>query len=328
MLSLALVPTFLYFALFPPFANIASEYAKEVNSELIYLKHPTSYTNYETEPGLREVPIRIWSPKTQTDAALPVFLFSPGSFGIDLSNLHLFESLASEGYLVMSLSHPYHSFSAKLSDGRDISTDWNFLADVLNQNRGLTHTDRLRNFNKWQNLRIEDIEYLLDEILAGNLPESITKRLDTSNIFLSGHSLGGAAALTLGRTRANILRGLVALEAPFFGDITGTSGQAFTFVEEEYPLPVLHFYSDALWDKLNSLEGTEYNTNTKHHKLHSAKYKDVHVEGAGHLGLTDFRLFSPFLCDILDGGKNTADYATVRKLIQEETLAFLNQHIQ
>ncbi len=52
----------------------------------------------------------------------PVVLFSPGSGGARTQNTAWAEELASHGYLVAALDHPYDSAAVVLTDGRTIHT--------------------------------------------------------------------------------------------------------------------------------------------------------------------------------------------------------------
>jgi hypothetical protein len=69
--------------------------------------------------------------------------------------------------------------------------------------------------------------------------------VDTDHIGMMGHSLGGSAALGIGRQRDEV-NAVIALEAPFLYDIVGVEDGEFVFVDADYPTPVLNVYSDDL----------------------------------------------------------------------------------
>ena len=321
--SLIMVFVALFFFVFPPFGQIDSGVADEVESQIIYLKHETAYKEYETEKGQREIPVRVWCPKNNSKKNLPVLIFSHGSFGIDQSNEILFQQLAAKGYLVMSLSHPYHSFFTTLSDGKIINVDTAYMQEVLAQNQGLNYQERLDNYRKWVGLQVEDMAYLVDQLEDNQLESMINQPIDKDTIFLAGHSLGGAAALEIGRQEPQLFKGIVSLEAPFFGDIISADENQFNFIEEEYPLPVLQIYSDALWDKLPELGDSEYHTNVKLLDANQDKFINYHVTDVGHLGLTDLRVSSPFLTNLIDGNINSKDYEDVLDEINNQIFKFL-----
>lgn len=326
ILSFGFTILFLFMFLFPPFQEINID-DRQIESEVIYIKHETKYPDFETEQGERELPIRVWKPNQSNNVEHPVFIFSHGSFGIDQSNTFLFERLAEEGFLVMSLSHPYHSFTTTMSDGRTITVDMGFFQEVMNQNRGLNHKERLENFSKWVGIHIEDMDFLIDEILTGNLDEKINIPMDKNSIFLSGHSLGGAAALDIGRHQPERVNSIIALEAPFFGDILDATDSELTFIQEDYPVPVLNFYFDSIWHQHPDHRGTEYDTNAKLLSSDSEQFVNVHIPGTGHLGLTDLRNLSPVNKQLLDGNKNTKPYEEVLESIESNTIEFVNKQL-
>lgn len=96
-----------------------------------YFTYPTTNQELETSTGSREVPVTLWHPEKVEDLNGQLILFSHGSFGIADSNDSLFNELASHGYVVVSLSHPYHSFTTTLEDGRNIRVDMGYLREVI-----------------------------------------------------------------------------------------------------------------------------------------------------------------------------------------------------
>src|SRR5439155_4448581 len=52
---------------------------------------------------------------------IPVLVFSPGFTGVTSSHATLLEDLASHGYAVLNIVHPYEVAAATLADGRVVS---------------------------------------------------------------------------------------------------------------------------------------------------------------------------------------------------------------
>ena len=58
----------------------------------------------------RKVNVEFWYPK-DAGGKYPLVVFSHGAFGMKTSNTSTFMELASNGYVVCSIDHPYHSLS-------------------------------------------------------------------------------------------------------------------------------------------------------------------------------------------------------------------------
>ena len=131
----------------------------------------------------------------------PVVLFSHGGISTKDSNVSLFRELASHGFVVISIEHPYHALATK-AGGKTIFIDVNYFMELNSEN---SHKDIVRSwrlFQKWMKLRTEDLGFVLDSIEALSLPDNDRRpRLDLERIAVMGHSLGGSAALGLPRLR-------------------------------------------------------------------------------------------------------------------------------
>lgn len=114
----------------------------------------------------------------------------------------------------------------------------------------------LEMLNRWVDLRIEDIDFLLVKILNDQEDNSYEAMIDRNQVILSGHSLGGSSVLAVGRERSEDIQALVVLETPFVKDITGIENGKYQFMKEEYPRPILNIYSDSLWGKLDEITTT------------------------------------------------------------------------
>lgn len=123
----------------------------------------------------------------------PVVLFSPGSGGVRTQNTAWAEELASHGYVVAALDHPYDSAAVVLTDGRTIHTKTVSTGDR-------DKDDKLA--AGWTAVRAADLGFVLtqlDRLGRGEITGPLTGRLDTSHVAVTGHSMGGAAALQAAR---------------------------------------------------------------------------------------------------------------------------------
>ncbi|GAA3039341.1 alpha/beta hydrolase family protein [Kitasatospora sp. NPDC127116] len=123
----------------------------------------------------------------------PVVLFSPGSGGVRTQNTAWAEELASHGYVVAALDHPYDSAAVVLADGRTVTTETASSGDR-------DKDDELA--AGWTAVRAADLGFVLtqlDTLDRGGIADPLTGRLDTGRVAVSGHSMGGAAALQAAR---------------------------------------------------------------------------------------------------------------------------------
>lgn len=295
-----------------------------VNVSNIYLTHPTAIPGMETNGDNREIPIKIWAPENLENKQHPILIFSHGSFGVAESNESLFLELASQSYIVVSLSHPHHSFFADMSDGSTIFVNPTFFNEVM-QSQGANDLEAtIESAQNWISIRLEDLNYVIDSILNQTFDHEITQAIDPNQIILAGHSLGGSAVLAIGRSRPETIQAVISLEAPFFADIIGIEGDEYVFTHEIYPVPILHIYSDALWGRLDDI--TTYEMNQRLINLDSPEFVNYHVEGSGHIGLTDMSLVSPIITNLLDGGLNTKPAEDKLLEINHQVLDFLNKY--
>lgn len=149
------------------------------------------------------------------DRKLPVLVFSPGSGSVSGYYSGFLSSLASYGYLVVGVDHPYDSDPVELPSGElihDVLTDANnTLATVI---------------------RASDVDWLATQITVANLrswldiPSSSCIGDVNFKLGIFGHSIGGATgALAMQFTNTSYAAG-ASLDGPFYGPIltTGFNG--------------------------------------------------------------------------------------------------------
>ncbi|MFI8081835.1 alpha/beta hydrolase family protein [Kitasatospora sp. NPDC086009] len=123
----------------------------------------------------------------------PVVLFSPGSGGVRTQNTAWAEELASHGYVVAALDHPYDSAAVVLADGRTITTETASSGDPDEDEKLAAG---------WTAIRAADLGFVLtqlDGLDRGAIADPLNGRLDTGRVAVAGHSMGGAAALQAAR---------------------------------------------------------------------------------------------------------------------------------
>ncbi|MFI2508657.1 alpha/beta hydrolase family protein [Streptomyces sp. NPDC018972] len=133
------------------------------------------------------------APVADRGGRFPVVLFSPGLGGVRTQNTAWAEELASHGYVVAALDHPYDSAAVVLSGGRTINTRIASTGDDDEDDKRAVETTRIR---------AADLSFVLTQLGRLDRGESagpLTGRLDTGRVAVTGHSLGGGAALQAAR---------------------------------------------------------------------------------------------------------------------------------
>lgn len=208
-------------------------------------------------------------PVTRRMKPYPLVLFSPGS-----GNTRLFHSLqaqqvASAGYIVVTIDHPYDANIVTFPDnttivGFDIE-DNAFATDV----------------------RAQDVSFVLDQLSNASVVKSLIPGLhcglDTSKVGIFGHSLGGATAAQA-MLHDSRLAGGINLEGTFFSTVVnkGLKKPFLIFSHEGKNLT-----TDESWGKIwPGLKGWK---------------RQFELKGSAHGTFTDF----PDLLDVLGfgGGK-------------------------
>ena len=132
-----------------------------------------------------------------------------------------------------------------------------------------------------------------------------------------GHSLGGSAALAIGRVKSDISC-VMALESPFLYDIIVVQANDFFWNNDEYPIPVLNIYTDGTYNKLASL--SQYQKNYKYLITPRNDTFSIYLKGTGHFTITNLALTTPYITKVLNSMNDTK--ATMDSKI---CLQYLNQ---
>ena len=245
--------------------------------------------------GLRFIRSRNLSNAELANSALsyPVMILSPGNG----TNIEFYTILASEiashGYIVVGLNHPYDVAAVELSNGRvaDYDKDQWLLEPIDHQ---AYTAERIK-------VRTVDVLFVLDqlEILNSSAGSRFAGKLNLNSVAIAGHSLGGITASEACK-EDSLFRACLNFDGlqrggPFSMDATAIPPeQPFLFLTKESQLPP---------KLIESFEST------------SESYWVV-IHGASHQSFTDGPVLQP---SILPGSSNE-----IMRLIQEYTVAFLD----
>ena len=310
---------------------------------------------FENDGSKREVPVHFYYPEDAKDGeTFPLVIFSHGAFGYYQSNSSTYMELASHGYVVVSLDHPYHSFFCKDTDGKIITVNQEFLNDVMKVNEdAIPESEIIQLSSAWLKLRTDDISFVLDSIenynKEGKLDESwftkgnqdmIRKALDMvdpEKIGLMGHSLGGASSVELGRKR-NDIDAVIDLDGTMLGeqkDVVECEPYEFEGIryhekyildETSYPVPLFAMDSVLHHESRVGAKAIDmpYANNTV---LENAVEGDeTYIVDTAHMNFTDLPLFAPFLGKML--GTGTIDAGKCVDIMNDLVLKFYDAKLK
>ncbi|MFD0383726.1 hypothetical protein ACFQ2B_19405 [Streptomyces stramineus] len=119
--------------------------------------------------------------------SLPVVLYSAGLGDPRTWGTHLVADLASRGYVVVTVDHPYDASEVRFPDGRLVES-------VLPSLAGKPGTDVGAVLRKAVRARVDDTRSVLDALagpaLRRGLPHGLAQAMDLRRVGMAGHSAG------------------------------------------------------------------------------------------------------------------------------------------
>lgn len=202
----------------------------------------------------------------------PVLVFSHG-YTDDLSGqLTVMEELASHGYVIFAISHPYEALITEFPDGQIILVDPRaFSMPHLSESRQINLDEQ---FGTW----VKDTYFVLnklEEMNADQTDSPFSGHLDLQKIGIFGYSFGGATAVEVCLLDRRCQAG------------ANMDGSQFGYVDfslNHLKVPFLFFYSE------NSAGMNDY----IYSAVENWAYR-VTVKGTTHFNFTDKVLWSPYL---------------------------------
>lgn len=218
---------------------------------------------------------------TRKNTSFPLIIFSHGYDGVRAIYTSLIENLASHGFIVAALDHPYIAGITVFPDGRIIN-----LAPVPTN-----PAKREEYFHKALDAVTGDITCALN-FLTDLARTNITWNhlLDLSHVGVYGHSFGGGAAAMICHLDDRVTAGL-ALDGYFQGDV----------VDQGLDKPFLMMLAEGHFDK-------DTVTQTLWTKITGGAYR-AEVMGSTHYGYTDVGLLLSHLTPLLP--RQTVGFGTI-----------------
>src|SRR5262249_26408442 len=145
--------------------------------------------------------------------------------------------LASYGFVVVGIDHPYGTELTILPDGRAVRTT---LCDLLDYSDDEAVRSSIRKAEGELRVRAADVRFVLDALERLNQSDSegpFSGRLDTGRVGIFGHSFGGAVAAEVCRTDSRFQAG-INLDGLIFGEsMTHPIGKPFMILADDTAIP-------------------------------------------------------------------------------------------
>lgn len=123
------------------------------------------------------------APLSTAQTQWPVIIFLPGNAASRSFYTSLITHMASSGYIVLAIDHPYDALITQLADG----------SLVTNIERNIPGESNLLKFMALRaQTRIADVSFVLDELFKRATSDNFFAHFDRDRVVIAGHSLGGA----------------------------------------------------------------------------------------------------------------------------------------
>jgi len=246
----------------------------------------------------------------------PVVIFSPGAGMSGFFYSAIIEELASHGYIVAAIAHPFESQEVIFPDKRIVTYDESQVKDGLRFAR-----ERIE-------VRAADASFVVSQLI--NLNTNAGKfrgRINPERIGIFGHSRGGLAAAMACQKDQRFKAGLNmdggTLGGPFYPD--AVPKQPFLWFIRFKPEPsdeqLLNWkMTREQWNQ--NRDRTESRVNDYFQKIISGSYR-VTLDGASHETFSDVPLFEPKL-DL----ETLAFRFRMMRIVRTYTSAFFDRHLK
>jgi hypothetical protein len=271
-------------------------------------------------------------PVSNKQKNFPVIFFSQGYyFGLDDYYTYIMENLASHGFIVVNITHPYDQVITNTADGKVLKINkwrmtkayfqWKKVEFLHKKNPDTTNAKQVKRivkanlrgmkvFRRSVNLWTKDVQFVMDTLEKLNHKSegnTLSGKMDFSRVGALGQSVGGAVSGQL-CYRDNRMKAGVNLDCFQFGDIYNH--------EMNKPFMLLQSDSYPLWGIANKVIYSK--TNPFHSFL---------IKNSRHFIFTDCSIFPVAINEKLNSLVGEGDKYGNVKLINEYLIDFYNHYL-
>lgn len=248
----------------------------------------------------------------------PVLLFSHGLTGFRNQNTFQVEELASRGYVVVGIDHPYDA-----------------AAVVFPDQTAMLKLENLSGFDAYEKksrLWVEDAKFVLDQMELLNESDQkglFSERLDMDKVGMFGHSFGGATAAQMLLADSRV-KAALNMDGTLYGQPVPERGYGKPYMQmnAEFSVDRLAFersLDQAIESSGRSREDYEQfwaESAERRKRAGAGEAYSVVFANANHMSFTDFYLFSPLL------PPTGASPRQMHRSINELSSAFFDRYVK
>jgi predicted dienelactone hydrolase len=230
------------------------------------------------------------------DGKFPVILFNHAWRGFRNRSTYILQELASQGFVVIGISHPYNAAIVQLHDGR--VADGRSQVDLgdFYQKPVLTLEQRLTLANTEMRIQTEDDKFLLDqlELINQSATDPLAGHLDLTRVGAFGHSFGGNVSAELAREDSRVVS-VIVLDGVLHGPVAdqGLDKPLFRIQAEAPEVPPGSENSPILSTRVHA-EMSNLGERALAASFQKFGGYQVVIHGIDHENFTDKGFFSPF----------------------------------
>lgn len=250
----------------------------------------------------------------------PLLLFSPGLTGFRNQNTFQVEELASQGYIVVGIDHPYDAAAVIYPD----------------QSTALLKLEGLSGFEDYKaktRYWVDDTKFVLDHIEAMSSSAQsgiLSGKVDMNRIGVFGHSFGGATAAQM-LMKDSRIQAALNMDGVLYGEPIPEHGFDKPYMQMNAAQSIDYEWFGQSLDQ--AVEASDHDrdhyerfwTESQQRRKKAAMGKDsyfVVFNHTNHMSFTDFYLFSPLL------PPRGAEPKLVQTYINELSTAFFDKYLK
>jgi dienelactone hydrolase len=287
----------------------AAVYAPTISE---YLDLPAFFLNHL---ALVKLPAYVDTKVAESPSGFPLILFSHGWNGFNAQNTSQALHLASHGYIVVGVQHPFGAVVTVFPDGMIARNNPSALPDGVSDEEYKIAAQTL--VNQWAG----DLAFTLDFLEAQKDISSspFYQTVDTEKIGVYGHSTGGGAAIQFCGTDSRC-KALLGMD-PFMRPVSDA------VLEHGVAQPSLFLFSQLWADETDSRNNRLFDP---FYAQSTDTYGSLYIDGTKHYDFSDLPLLSPLAPQL--GLKGPINGKRVTTIVNDYLLSFfdmaLNQKSQ